>query len=166
MTADRAGMGRGRGFGRGVGLDSLAERREAAQRRLSSSLRAAELVDCALRRLDEALTDQGVEYLDPSLRATVRGLLHLAYDTLATTSRSCRPPATSPSGCSTLRSVRRRRSSTSAPPSGPVRPTRTGPTWRAAARADADGNPRCGVRSGLPRPDAALVTVDGRPAFR
>ncbi len=81
MTADRAGMGRGRGFGRGVGLDSLAERREAAQRRLSSSMRAAELVDCALRRLDEALTDQGVEYLDPSLRATVRGLLHLAYDT-------------------------------------------------------------------------------------
>ena len=44
-------------------------------------MRAAELVDCALRRFDEALNDQGVEHFDPSLRATIQGLLSLAYGT-------------------------------------------------------------------------------------
>jgi hypothetical protein len=76
------GLGRGMGFGRGGGSDSLAGRREAAQRRLSSSTRAAELVECALRRFDEALADQGVADADASLRATVRAVLSLAYGTV------------------------------------------------------------------------------------
>jgi hypothetical protein len=79
---ERAGLTRGMGFGRGGGTDSLAERREAAQRRLSSTVRAAELVECALRRFDEALSEQDVSDLDGSLRRTVRALLSLAYSTL------------------------------------------------------------------------------------
>lgn len=74
-----AGLGRGTGFGRGGGLDSLAARREAAQRRLSSSVRATELVDCALRSFDEAVAERGVADPDGSLRPTVRALLTLAY---------------------------------------------------------------------------------------
>jgi hypothetical protein len=77
--AGSAGLARGTGFGRGGGLDSLAARREAAQRRLSSSVRAAELVDCALRGFDEAVAEQGVADPDGSLRPTVRALLNLAY---------------------------------------------------------------------------------------
>ncbi|HVN10854.1 MAG TPA: hypothetical protein VMT69_02085 [Kineosporiaceae bacterium] len=73
------GLGRGLGFGRGVGMESLAERREAAQRRLSSSVRAGEVVDCAVRRFDEALADLGMADPEPSLRPTVRALLSLAY---------------------------------------------------------------------------------------
>jgi hypothetical protein len=75
------GLTRGTGFGRAGGHDSLAERREAAQRRLSSSVRAAELVECALRRYDEALAEHGLED-HGSLRPTVRALLSLAYGTL------------------------------------------------------------------------------------
>lgn len=76
------GLTRGMGFGRGGGLDSLAARREAAQRRVSSSLRAAELVDCGLRRFDEALADHGDVDHDGALRPTVRALLGLAYATV------------------------------------------------------------------------------------
>lgn len=77
--AGSAGLARGTGFGRGGGLDSLAARREAAQRRLSSSVRAAELVDCALRGFDEAVAERGVADPDGSLRPTARALLTLAY---------------------------------------------------------------------------------------
>jgi hypothetical protein len=92
MTADigrdigretgRSGLTRGMGFGRGGGQDSLAERREAAQRRLSSSVRAAELVECGLRRFDEALAEYGADDHDGSLRPTVRALLGIAYSTV------------------------------------------------------------------------------------
>jgi hypothetical protein len=70
---------RGTGFGRGGGRDSFVERREAAQRRLSSTVRAAELVECALRGLDEAMAEHCVVDRDGSLRPTVRALLGLAY---------------------------------------------------------------------------------------
>jgi hypothetical protein len=72
-------LARGVGFGRG-GHESLAERREAAQRRLSSSVRTAQLVACALRAFDEALTERGLRDTDGSLRASVRALLTIAYD--------------------------------------------------------------------------------------
>jgi len=73
-------LARGVGFGRGGGTESLAERREAAQRRLSSSVRAAELVACALRAFDEAMTEQAIPDADESLRATVRAALTIAYE--------------------------------------------------------------------------------------
>jgi hypothetical protein len=72
---------RGVGFGRGGGAGSLAERREAAQRRLSSSVRAQELVACGLRAFDEAMGERGLPDLDGSLRASVRAMLAMAYDT-------------------------------------------------------------------------------------
>ena len=80
--AGPGGLARGMGFGRGGGLDSLAARREAAQRRLSSTVRATELVDCGLRRFDEALAEHGSVDHDGSLRPTVRALLGLAYGTV------------------------------------------------------------------------------------
>lgn len=76
-----AALTRGTGFGRAGGRGSLVERREAAQRRLSSTVRAAELVECALRGFDEALAEHGVVDHDGSLRPTVRTLLGLAYGT-------------------------------------------------------------------------------------
>jgi hypothetical protein len=68
------------GFGRGGGYQSLAERREAARRRLSSSVRAAELVDCALRGFDEAMAERRLPGHDDALRVTVRSALTIAYD--------------------------------------------------------------------------------------
>jgi hypothetical protein len=73
-------LARGVGFGRGGGHDSLAERREAAQRRLSSSVRMAELVACALRAFDEAMAERGLPDPDGTLRASVRAALAIAYD--------------------------------------------------------------------------------------
>jgi hypothetical protein len=73
-------LARGMGFGRGGGHDSLAERREAAQRRLSSSARTVELVGVALRAFDEAMTERALLDPDGSLRATVRAVLMIAYD--------------------------------------------------------------------------------------
>jgi len=75
-------LARGVGFGRGGGPESLAERREAAQRRLSSSVRAAELVDCAVRAFDEVMTERALPDPDGSLRASVRAILTIAYDRL------------------------------------------------------------------------------------
>jgi hypothetical protein len=72
-------LARGAGFGRG-GHESLAERREAAQRRLSSSVRTAELVACALRAFDEVMAEHGLPDPDGSLRASVRAMLTIAYD--------------------------------------------------------------------------------------
>lgn len=74
---------RGAGFDRGGSLDSLVARREAAQRRLSSSLRQAELVDRGMRMLDEQLTEYGVPDDDGALHATARALLTIAYGTEA-----------------------------------------------------------------------------------
>jgi hypothetical protein len=74
-----AGVGRGVGPGRGGGMHSFAERREAAQRRLSSSARAAEVVDVAMRAYDELSQDLGVPDATGSLRAGVRALLGIAY---------------------------------------------------------------------------------------
>lgn len=73
-------LARGMGFGRGGGHDSLAERREAAQRRLSSSVRTAELVACAVRAFDEAMAERRLPDPDGSLRASVRATLTIAYD--------------------------------------------------------------------------------------
>jgi hypothetical protein len=73
-------LARGVGFGRGGGHDSLAERREAAQRRLSSSVRMAELVACALRAFDEAMAERRLPDPDGTLRASVRAALAIAYD--------------------------------------------------------------------------------------
>jgi hypothetical protein len=73
-------LARGVGFGRGGGPESLADRREAAQRRLSSSVRAAELVACALRAFDEAMAEHALPDPDGSLRASVRATLTIAYD--------------------------------------------------------------------------------------
>jgi hypothetical protein len=70
---------RGAGFGRGGGVDSLAARREAAQRRLSSSLRQAEMVERAVRVLDEQLIEYSVPDDNGSLHATARALLTIAY---------------------------------------------------------------------------------------
>jgi hypothetical protein len=49
---------------------------------LSSTVRAAELVECALRRYDETLAELRVVDEDDSLRPTVRALLSLAYGTV------------------------------------------------------------------------------------
>jgi hypothetical protein len=72
-------LARGVGFGRGGGHESLAERREAAQRRLSSSVRTAELVACALRAFDELMAERGLPDPDGSLRASVHATLMTAY---------------------------------------------------------------------------------------
>jgi hypothetical protein len=80
-ASELAALTRGTGFGRAGGRNSLVERREAAQRRLSSTVRAAELVECALRGFEEALAEHGVVDRDGSLRPTVRALLGLAYGT-------------------------------------------------------------------------------------
>jgi hypothetical protein len=77
-----SGPSRGMGFGRAGGRESLADRREAAQRRLSSTVRTAELVECALRAFDEALAEHAGVDGDGSLRSTVRSLLTLAYGTV------------------------------------------------------------------------------------
>lgn len=73
-------VARGVGFGRGGGMESLAERREAAQRRLSSSVRAAELVACALRAFDETMAERSLPDPGGSLRDSVRATLTIAYD--------------------------------------------------------------------------------------
>src|SRR3954449_2087103 len=74
---------RGYGVGRGAGAESFAQRREAAQRRLLSSARQVELVDSALRALDEQLADYRVADPDGTLRTTARALLAVAYGTEA-----------------------------------------------------------------------------------
>jgi hypothetical protein len=71
----------GMSFGRPGRLDSVAQRREAAQRRLSSSLRRAQLVDCALRMLDEQLATRSLDDDDNPVRASARALLSVACDT-------------------------------------------------------------------------------------
>jgi hypothetical protein len=70
---------RGFGIGRGAGAESFAQRREAAQRRLLSSARQVELVDSAVRALDEQLADYRVADPDGTLHATARALLAVAY---------------------------------------------------------------------------------------
>ncbi len=79
-TGDAAGqVPRAFGVGRGAGAESFAQRREAAQRRLLSSARQAELVDSALRALDEQLADHRVADPDGTVHATARALLAVAY---------------------------------------------------------------------------------------
>lgn len=72
---------RGAGFGRGGGLESLAARREAAERRLVSSVRQAEMVERALRVLHEQLVECTIPDDNGSLHATARALLDVAYGT-------------------------------------------------------------------------------------
>jgi hypothetical protein len=69
------------GFGRPWGIESRIERQEAAERRLSSSVRQAESVDAALRALDQQLADIGQADNDESLRASARALLVVAFRT-------------------------------------------------------------------------------------
>ena len=69
---------RGVGFGRASALDSFAARREAAQRRLSSTLRQTEMIDHAVRMLLEQLTEFELSDDSGSLRATARALLSVA----------------------------------------------------------------------------------------
>ena len=79
-SGDASGhMPRAFGVGRGAGAESFAQRREAAQRRLLSSARQVELVDSALRALDEQLADYRVDDPDGTLHATARALLAVAY---------------------------------------------------------------------------------------
>jgi hypothetical protein len=88
MTADGgiAGLSRGAGFGRG-GVNSFAERREAARQRLTTTARAAMAVDDALQVLDRRLAASGhleaFERLDDdgALRASIRALLTVAHTT-------------------------------------------------------------------------------------
>jgi hypothetical protein len=68
----------GVGFGRSP-VDSFAQRRLAAERRLSSSLRVTEMVEGALAAMDEELADLDVADPDGSLRATVRAALMVAH---------------------------------------------------------------------------------------
>lgn len=77
------GLAQRRGLGRDVSLQSLAARREAAERRLSSAVRQAELIDGAVRMLDEQLTEFGVPDDNGSLHATARALLTVACGTEA-----------------------------------------------------------------------------------
>ncbi len=79
MTEDFQGLSRGSGFGRGGGAESFARRREEAQRRVSSSRRQAELVESALRGLEEQLVSRRVADADGQLRATARAMLVVAY---------------------------------------------------------------------------------------
>jgi uncharacterized membrane-anchored protein len=88
MIADSGpgGLGRGAGFGRG-GVNSFAERREAARQRLTTTARAAMVVDEALQTLDRRLAASGhletFERLDAggALRASIRALLTVAHTT-------------------------------------------------------------------------------------
>jgi hypothetical protein len=66
-------------FGRARGIESLLERQEAAERRLSSSLRQAESVDSALRALEQQLADLNEADTVEVLRATARALLVVAF---------------------------------------------------------------------------------------
>jgi hypothetical protein len=81
MNEDREPLDQARraDLARGGGFDGLLDRRDAAQRRLSSALRQAELVDRAVRVLDEQLTEYGVPDDNGSLHATARALLTIAY---------------------------------------------------------------------------------------
>ena len=72
-------MARPTGFGRPAGIESRIERQEAAERRLSSSLRQAEAVDAALRALDQQLAEIGEADKDEILRASARALLVVAF---------------------------------------------------------------------------------------
>jgi hypothetical protein len=88
MIADSGpgGLARGAGFGRG-GVNSFADRREAAQQRLTTTARAALAVDEALQILDRRLAASGhletFERLDAggALRASIRALLTVAHTT-------------------------------------------------------------------------------------
>lgn len=88
MIADSGpgGLARGTGFGRG-GVNSFAERREAARQRLTTTARAAVVVDDALQTLDRRLAASGhletFERLDTggTLRASIRALLTVAHTT-------------------------------------------------------------------------------------
>jgi hypothetical protein len=88
MIADSGpgGLARGAGFGRG-GVNSFAERREAARQRLTTTTQAAVAVDEALHTLDRRLAASGhletFEYLDTggTLRASIRALLTVAHTT-------------------------------------------------------------------------------------
>ena len=88
MIADSGpgGLARGAGFGRG-GVNSFAERREAARQRLTTTARAAVVVDEALQTLDRRLAASGhletFEGLDAggTLRASIRALLTVAHTT-------------------------------------------------------------------------------------
>ncbi|HYY11619.1 MAG TPA: hypothetical protein VE781_11830 [Kineosporiaceae bacterium] len=88
MTADSGivGLSRGSGFGRG-GVNSFADRREAARQRLTTTAHAAMVVDEALQTLDRRLAASGhlgaFERLDSdgALRASVRALLTVAHTT-------------------------------------------------------------------------------------
>jgi hypothetical protein len=66
-------------FGRAGSVESLIERQEAAERRLSSSLRQAESVDSALRALDQQLARMGGAEKAEVLRASARALLVVAF---------------------------------------------------------------------------------------
>src|SRR3712207_7171592 len=88
MIADSGpgGLARGAGFGRG-GVNSFAERREAARQRLTTTARAALAVDEALQTLERRLALSGhletFEQLDTggALRASIRALLTVAHTT-------------------------------------------------------------------------------------
>ena len=88
MIADSGpgGLARGAGFGRG-GVNSFADRREAARQRLTTTARAALAVDEALQTLDRRLAASGhletFERLDAdgALRASIRALLTVAHTT-------------------------------------------------------------------------------------
>lgn len=68
----------GLGLGRNP-AEAFAQRRLAAERRLSSSLRVTEMVDGALATVDEELAALSVVDTDGSLRATVRAALMVAH---------------------------------------------------------------------------------------
>jgi hypothetical protein len=88
MIADGGpgGLARGTGFGRG-GVNSFAERREAARQRLTTTARAAVAVDDALQTLDRRLAAsdhlETFESVDTggTLRASIRALLTVAHTT-------------------------------------------------------------------------------------
>jgi hypothetical protein len=88
MTADGGmpGLSRGTGFGRG-GVNSFAERREAARQRLTSTATAVVAIDEALQTLDHRLAASGhletFERIDAggTLRASIRALLTVAHTT-------------------------------------------------------------------------------------
>jgi hypothetical protein len=75
----RAGLAGPTGFGRADGIESRIEHHEAAERRLSSSLRQAESVDYALRTLDQQLAEIGEADQAEILRASARALLVVAF---------------------------------------------------------------------------------------
>jgi hypothetical protein len=66
---------------RGHSGTSIAARHEAARRRVSSSQRQAELVEHAVRTLDEQLSLYRVDDADGVLHATARAMLAVACDT-------------------------------------------------------------------------------------